>query len=412
MKQLFVFAIFISLFHSCLADEPLFDAKVLPSIADKELDFWFYTPPDTGPIIPVAKKVYPNQTFMLLIFCRVHPVDSQSDVNITYDMQIKNPDDKLIDDVKESSYYKGPLVKNRLILSNDHVLEMSFEASDVVGTYQIQTTFYESISKRSFSTSAEIELVEFKKPKPFSSEEEFSDWIMTYYRQPDPVRSFSGILDFVKTEEDWIKESYMLLAFFRRIFHDNPFLWEYYSQLYEQSSNEGKEKMLLVAAVVPDNKEKKVYLKKIKGAMESLYKECSQVKIPSTDEKITTAVQLDILWMDFFASGTYEPVKKIVSALVLKEYDEICKKVKSGEIADMTEEIERKLMLGIAYQAAEWSLISNCMQSERVHKYCRMLYEHDTLEPDVRESLGVILAVVDMKKRGETTIDKQEAGRE
>jgi len=410
MKRRCIGLFFCILITFCGAEEPLFDVKILPSIADKELDFWFYTPPDTSPEIPVVRKVYPNQTFMLLIICRVHPVDVQTQANICYDMKLIGPDAKVIVDEKNSPYYEGPILNNKLILANDHVLEMSFEASDKAGTYTLEMVFHETVSKRDFSTSAEIELVEFNELESFKSDEEFSDLTMSYFRHPDPIRSFSGILYQVQLSSEWTKENGMLMAFYRRIFLDNPFLWEYYAELYKTVSEMDKRKMLLIAAVIPTGKEKERFLESVQGEMKSFYAAADEIVIPDTDKEITTAEQLDILWAEFLASGTYTPVKRIVSALALKEHEAILDQIKNEEITEITEEVEKQMMLGIVFQAAEWSLISNCMQMQRVHQYCRMLYEYDpTLAPEVKAPLGVVLAAVDIKKHEEAAAEQMKS---
>ncbi|MEN6385071.1 MAG: hypothetical protein ABFD79_07710, partial [Phycisphaerales bacterium] len=43
--------------------EAKFDVKLVPSIADRELDFWFYSPGEYGPYIPMVNKVYQGQVF-------------------------------------------------------------------------------------------------------------------------------------------------------------------------------------------------------------------------------------------------------------------------------------------------------------------------------------------------------------
>ena len=396
-----------SVFCCYANEEHLFDVILIPSIADSELDFWFCTPPNSGPSIPKVKQVYPNQTFMLLMFSRVHPVASQTKVDIIFDLKLISPDGKISLDEKSLSFYKGSLKDNKLIMP-DNVSDMAFDKMDSLGKYQIETVFHEAVSKRTYKTSVEIELIEFKEPEAFASEEELSDWVMNYYRHPDSVRSFSGILYFVEVTSEWIKENGATLAFYRRIFQDNPFLWEYYAELYKTASDTDKRKMLLVAAIIPSRVEKEVFLKEVKDEMRVFYDNASKIVIPNTDQEITTPLQLDILWSEFLASGTYQPIKRIVSALELKKYEEIVEQVKSGAIPELTGKIKKKFMLGVVYQAAEWSLISNCMQFHRVHQYCQTIYEHETLKPEIKEALGFVLAVVERKKQEEIKSEKSE----
>lgn len=405
MRVLPVFILLLLLSASCFPEKPFFDATLLPSIGDKELDFWFYTPAGTGPEIPIVEKVYRNQMFMLLMFCRAEAAEFQTRLEISYDIKITAPDGKILIEEKNQPYYKGDVIP-AIILSNESVLEIGFDEAESFGTYTIEAVFHENVSNRSYRTSAEVELVDFTKPQTFNTLDEYSDWMMNYHRRPDPIRCFWGILNHVETSSKWVKDNLMSMAFYRRIFLDNPFLWEYYAKLYQTVSNEDKQKMLQVAAVI-SAEEKNVLLKEVTGDMKSFYDEACKIVIPDTTCNITTGTQLDILWAEFFASGTYTPIKRIVSALEFKRYSETLNKLKNKEIA-VEDTNEKDVMMGAVYMAAEWSLTSNCAQFHRVRQYCQTVYERENLMPEIKKSLAFIIAAADYKKKDEVK-DKQKA---
>lgn len=355
--------------------ESTFDVKLIPVVSDFQLDFWFYIPHNSGPQVPMVSTVYQSQPFLLMMPARVTPVKDEKNVEITFDIKLIAPDGKVVLTSNDQSHYTGPIPGNQLLLPKNEIAEMAFDNSDPPGKYTIETIFYEKISKRIHKTSVEIELLEFKEPEQFTSAEELGDWVMQYFLHPDPVRSFSAISYMVQTTPEWIEENYMMLAFFRRVFLDNPFLWEYYLRVYKTSSNEDKIKMLTVAAVIPAEKEKRELLTNLSKEMKSFYEEMKKISIPDTQKQITSAVQLDILWAEFFASGTYDPIKKIVETLKLKK--------------------QSNAMLLVTAGAAEWSLQSNCRQFRRVHQYCITAYERESLEPEVKESLGAILEQIE-----------------
>lgn len=398
MKCLMGFLVLCVLVPLGFSDEPpLFDALMIPSIADRNLDFWFYTPPDTGPNIPKVSRVYRNQLWMLLMFSRVEPAGSQKEVDITFDLKIISSNQKVSLEQKGISFYRGKVPDGTLLIPQE-VLEIAFDEAESFGSYQIEAIFSENVSRRTCQATTEIELIPYTAPEPFVSDEAYSDWIMQYYQHPDPIRSFAGILYSVKTDPEWIQDNLMTLAFHRRIFLDNPFLWDYYGQLYQTVPREDKKKMLLVAAVT-DCKEKQAFEAAIKGDLKSFYQQAKETAIPDTSQSITSAVQLDVLWAEFLASGTYEPVRRITSALALKKYEEVLEKIKKKERTEFADDLEHQVMLGAVFGAARWSLLSNCMQFDRVLQYCRTIYERESLEPEVKESLGTILAVVYQEKQ-------------
>ena len=377
--------------------EPLFDVIIVPSITDKELDLWFYTPSEHGPKIPTVKTVYQEQMFSLLMFSRVEPVDSQTEIDITYDLKVFSPSNTLSIDEKDIKYYKGEPVPSFLIPNS--VLDIGFDKEEAFGKYRIEAVFTEHVSGRKYTRTSEVELIPFVRPKPFTSKEEYSDWIMNYYSRPNPVQSFAAILYCVETDNKWIEENYMSLAFHRRIFLDNPFLWEYYARMYETASEAEKKKMLLVAAIVPSDEKEKLFVPKIEASLMQLYKDFLKVRIPDTDKDLTTGVQLDILWAEFFATGKYQPIKRLVSSLALQKYEGILDKIKNKEIKELTEETEKQVMLEAVYRSAVWSLVSNCTGYDLVHEYCKTIYERESLSPEVKKSLGMVLAMVDIKKQ-------------
>ncbi len=330
------------------------------------------------------------------MFSRLDPVGSQAMADITFDFKIISPDKKVVLEQKELAFYRGELPEGKLLIPRD-VLDIAFDEAEPFGAYHIEALFYEKVSKRQYLAKTEIELIPFVQPESFSSEEAYSDWVMQYYQKPDPVRSFAGILYYVESDTEWIRDNLMTLAFHRKIFLDTPFLWDYYGQLYRTASTKDKKKMLLVAAVI-QCKEKESFDTVVDDDFQEFYRMAKTISIPDTAQQITSGVQLDILWAEFFASGTYEPIRRIVSALALEKYEEVLEKVKNNEI-EMSEEVEKQVMLGAVYGAAEWSLISNCVQFDLVYQYCQTIYEREVLDPEVKESLGFILAVAERKRQ-------------
>ena len=144
-----------------------------------------------------------------------------------------------------------------------------------------------------------------------------------------------------------------------------------------------------------------------KEEFQKFYNGAKEIKVPDVTGEINSPVQLDILWSEFFTTGKYDPIKKIVSALALKKYKGTLDKIKAGEI-EVTKEVKRDAYLEATYGSAIWSLISNCKQMPLVFKYCTFMYENENLDKDIKSQLGSILRVAqkEIQEEREAISDK------
>ena len=389
-----------------------FDAMVVPSLMDSDMDGWYRIPMNSGPAIHKATQVTQGQIFSLLIFFRGYTVDKGSKVHIRYDVQVYDPKGKPTEDKgSDLLAYQGEIGNNRdALLLNQQFLKILFTEKYPVGTYNIKVVAFDKIANTSFTKETPIELVSFSPGKKFSSEKELGEWLMGYYGNPTPVKAIHGVLQFVQLDREWVNKRIGTLAFFRRVFTDNPFLLENISRNANAYTIDEKKKLILMAVLSESNSQAQLIAAGNKELNDFLVS-AKKLKIPDTDAEITSADQLDVLWSEFLATGKYHPVKKIVSALALSKYKGTLDKIKSGEIKDRTREIEKAAYLDATYQSAVWSLISNCKQMPLVFKYCIFVYENESLPEDIKNQLGAILSVVQKKLQNDKKTGKDQAGR-
>ncbi len=370
-----------------------FDALVVPSLMDSDMDGWYRIPRNSGPNIHRAHKVHKGQPFNLLLFFKGYSADESNNVHLTYDVQIYDPNGKPTDDKgNDILAYQGPMGNPNALLLNQQYLKIIFTDSYPLGTYKIKVTGYDKVSNKSFKNETVIELVPFSLGEKFASEKEVGEWFMGYYKNPTPSRAINGLFTSVQLEEQWMGKYFNIITFFQRIFSDNPFLFKNIAGMFDTFSIDEKKKVMLIAALMKDQS-----LEPLITNNEDLikfYELSKQIKVPDTSGEITSGVQLDILWSDFFATGKYQPIRKIVSALTLQKHKGILEKIRKKEIDEVTEEINNQAVLEAVYQSAVWSLISNCKQTPLVFKYCVFIYQNEKLDEDVKMQLGTILSIV------------------
>lgn len=276
---------------------------------------------------------------------------------------------------------------------NKDYLKIVFTEKYQFGTYKIKVSAVDKISGNTFTSETPIDLIAFSLPEMFESQEEAAEWLMGYYQNPTPVKAVRGVQALVQSDPRGVNESLHVLTFFRRVFMDNPFLFKNIANHFNFFGREDQKKFLLVSAISGDSTLQHVTPVEGEQELRKISKIAKAVKFPDVTGPITSGLQLDILWSEFLATGKYDPIKKIVGALVLEKYKGTLGKIKSGEIK-VSKEVERQAYLEATYRSAVWSLISNCKQLPLVYKYCVFMYENENLEEDIKSQLGLILRIV------------------
>lgn len=214
--------------------------------------------------------------------------------------------------------------------------------------------------------------------------EEPGSWLMNYYKSPNPQDfvsevnklSKSGLLGNPKHKEN-------IAVFLSRILASNP---ENTNEWLQSLKNLVKTDMepIFYAAWLADTKESKAYLKSI-GATEALNaKPTNYLEI-----EIQNPNTLDALWSYFFATGSEEPVRRIVSALNYADYSGSLEAFKTSK---QTEEDRRKAILDSVFQAARWSIESNARNEPRIGEICGNILKDPNITKNEQLWLGVILS--------------------
>lgn len=381
-----------------------FDALVVPSLMDSDLDGWYKIPPNSGPNIHKASRVYRGQMFNLLMFFRGYSADKDNNLHVRYDVQVYDPLGKPTEDKgADILAYQGPMGNPEALLLNHEYLKIVFTDKYPPGTYTIKVTAYDKISNRSFISTTPIELLPFSLPEPFKTDQEVDKWMMGYYLNPTPVKAISAVQKLIRTDQPWINDHLNILTFFRRIFSDNPFVLKNIATRFNTLSAEDQRKFLLIAAISNSKVFEPVIAADGKQELQQFYTRAKKVTFPDVEGDIRSPAQLDILWSEFLTTGRYDPVRRLVSALALKKYRGTLEKIKSGNMA-VTKELQQEAYLDATYQAAIWSLVSNSKQMPLVFKYCAFMYKNEKLDEDIKNQLGSILRIVqkELQKESDT----------
>jgi len=235
------------------------------------------------------------------------------------------------------------------------------------------------------------------------AEKPSSNWMTFYYKNPTPDKFVEEVRSLTKA--GMLKDENAqapILAFLSQVMAANhkkiPDWLEAFSDLDKDQS-----RVLLAAAWYSDTDEARAYLEKHK--VDDFLKSKAP-KILEMD--VTNPSILDMLWGYFTATGSEEPIRRIVSAFSLSKYSGAIGRYKTSE---KTEQDKKEAYMEATFQAAQWSLEANGRQHALVLKHCETIFADPNLPKDQSLWLAVILSKLKPEKYG-IDIDKNKGEQE
>jgi hypothetical protein len=223
------------------------------------------------------------------------------------------------------------------------------------------------------------------------------DWMTFYYKNPTPEKFVESVRELAKDGSLSNDDAQPpIVAFLSQVMASNP--KKIPGWLKQLSDLDRKQtSVILAAAWYSDTEEALAYFESQK--LEAYLKQ----KGPKILEMELDPTILDMLWGHFMATGDEKPIRRIVSAFSLSKYAGAAERFKTSE---KTEQDKKEAFLDATFQAAKWSLESNCRQHPKVLQHCEAMLVDRQLSDDQRLWLGVVLAKVKPDKYGVKLIEK------
>ena len=398
LKLIFVLmmaSLLMPAFVSAQSNSEDFDILLALTQQDMEMNWWFSVPASFVPIVSPVEKVKKKEYFKILPIYNHYGVSDDNEIKITYDIDIFRPDGSTYESIKSINGYEGEATGPYLLPSIGMIM-VCFEPEDPYGEYTVKVTAYDHIKNQQASRSQKIVLEKFNLDQQVV---DLNDWFLNYPVRPKPSLALSA---FTSSARAYIDEKglplWSALWLYKNIYDDNDFLIPHTVDFYKNPANEQQKKDILLLFHLlgkidrlPIQDTTKDYL----SFLETIY-------VPDPYDEITSGIQLDMLWAEYFATSRVKPIRQILTALNLSSNMGTIEKIKAGEVDKTSEDIQRKVLLEAVFQSALWSINSNCKQSRLVFHYCVGLYESDDLNPVEKRVLGMILQrVVDENNNGE-----------
>lgn len=325
------------------------------TLADKNMDFFFRVPPNTL-MIPNVRKVYRGEKF-LLIPLGINLVQKNGDAfKGKFRILMKNPSGET-KVMTEKDINDTVSVKNALYMF-PATAEIFFEESDGLGGYEITLELENLDSGEKASASTPIELAEWSTPEPLDAAE-INRNVISFNGSYSPEELYAMFTSPGLTmKQEGIPVNYSVYSFFKNAFAKHDFLLGFLAEDFKTQKGEQRYNTLMVF-----------------GALDKLdMLDATEIEIETAKEMTKLAKEfedyaassLDNLWGEFFATGRYEPVEKLISATKFKaEGKKLIERMNDNSAAITEDELQK----GILYMAAGWSIDANMPRNPLLNRY-------------------------------------------
>lgn len=327
-------------------------AKAVLSRDSSFSDKWLKTLSSENPFFKSIGTVYRNEKVYLLLFAGNYKADTQGKLNLHYDVDIIDPNGK--------NYFssKNRLISERKVLSQsllmaEQLLFIQFENNDKLGTYTIKLKINDQVGGQSSSQEIKVKVEEYKGQQvKFKNDADFQNAQLTYYiDQPiETVFSLLNSYSFVAYEmsEDAINSS---IYFYYKIIEQNIFLLPHLEKIMMKKNKRFQDKALRIF--------KTLNLKPNRSDFTKRWKDISP--FPDPYGQSPSGLFLDMLWSEFFATGSFKPIIKLVSIMD----------------RNLASQDPKEYSVGLA---AKWSLEASARKFKLVCQYIRYINENKATE--------------------------------
>ena len=240
---------------------------------------------------------------------------------------------------------------------------------------------------------------------------ELARFFYGYYHRPEPEKIPAAFAAFLKRDGSGAlkKRSYdplMWLSGFAELYKLNPQLRP---GLIRAAAKYPERHKIYVALILTGAGAAETELKDADPELKRLFADIKNQGRPSllSFTEITRPAQLDALWMRFFVTGKFEPIRRLVyelrkrdGAMPLAEAKKLGRKPTPAEM--------KKILPALIGGAAEWSLASNAQQHKLVGYYLEsMMLRKQYPDLDAAVKIGGMLVKAGLME----VFDKPDGGK-
>lgn len=387
-----------------------FAAMLYVSIQDPSMEWWFNVPANAAPHISELKKIFFNQEFSLFPFANNAKV-KDGKFEMSYTITMESPDGKSTDLVRDAKF-DGTKVSDDIIVACPDVIDFKLDRRFPEGLYKFKMSATDKISGETSEYENHIRLTEWSAPATFADKKLVAEYVRAYSLQPSPDILYSIVFsnDF-DLEQKGAPNSlnYTYLGFIKAAFKKNMFLLSQIRDTFKSMSDINRAKFILILALLDAEAVDETQLTEVEKQYQ---KKIRTFKMPNPYGKwdpFLGAAQIDMLWGEFFANGTYRPIRRILNILSHSKDAAFADGLAEKRQAPKTREEWDRYMFGRLYKAALKTVAINASKYPLVEQYCAWALQHGDIPKVSYEVLSPLLEHIrEMKSPGSTEGVKDE----
>lgn len=387
-----------------------FAAMLYVSIQDPSMEWWFNVPANAAPHISELKKIFFNQEFSLFPFANNAKV-KDGKFEMSYTITMESPDGKSTDLVRDAKF-DGTKVSDDIIVACPDVIDFKLDRRFPEGLYKFKMSATDKISGETSEYENHIRLTEWSAPATFADKKLVAEYVRAYSLQPSPDILYSIVFsnDF-DLEQKGAPNSlnYTYLGFIKAAFKKNMFLLSQIRDTFKSMSDINRAKFILILALLDAEAVDETQLTEVEKQYQ---KKIRTFKMPNPYGKwdpFLGAAQIDMLWGEFFANGTYRPIRRILNILSHAKDAAFADGLAEKRQAPKTREEWDRYMFGRLYKAALKTVAINASKYPLVEQYCAWALQHGDIPKVSYEVLSPLLEHIrEMKSPGSTEGVKDE----
>jgi hypothetical protein len=363
-----------------------FSAMLVVSEDYSLLDRWYKTVPGAAPRISTSEEINPDQIFCLYLFVGGFNVGDDGKANVAFDFSIADTAGTVVYEMRDLLALNVRVENTAQVMLSQTTPYVTLEPWHEFGDYRVTARLRDSISGKTFETSDTVSFVPYQPVSAPVGDSALSEWTMSYYEHPSPDMLVEACIAFVSGPMyDRAKPAGH--GFFEAALENNPQLIPY---LTERMSTLQKPVRSRVSKLLGSLDFSTTRIgDSARMSVTKLLKGHKGMKFLSDNKPVSKPDQLDYLWGRFFATGSYESFRRIVTAFNLESYLKFVDPSQAKSLSRRPSEDDR--MKGAACLAAGWSLISNAKQHELVRQYLVYMLSTEKLTKAERRMLDALL---------------------
>ncbi len=362
---------------------------VYVSLQDPDMDWWYRIPSNSGPRISDTRKIFFGEDFNVFAFVGGAGATTEGKFKLEYSLSLLRPDGKRVDIVKNVPF-SGDRPSADMILACPDVATLRFDDTYPDGRYEVELSVKDVAGGTQASARAPFYTYKWSPPNPYVERSVVRSKVRNFFEEPSPESLYAIYFskDFnleQKNAPNSLNFSY--IGFLRAAFKNNAFLIPYIRAAFPDSTPLDRAKIVFLFEIL-----------KVEGIDASLLNDAEKkyqqllraAEIPDPYgewDPVYAATQIDMLWGEFYATGSYKPLRRIIDLIGLTEDAAYADKLRAEKKRPETKEQWRKFMLGMASRAALKTLAVNYQKIDLAAKYIEWALANGDIPDGTRKIL-------------------------